>query len=65
MEENKKESVETSMTIYVFEIQKERKPIIRRPTNNGKPWKKKGLQDKENGTSDEEYSLQHDNRFKS
>lgn len=37
MEENKKESVETSMTIYVFEIQKERKPIISRPTNNGKP----------------------------
>lgn len=26
---------------------------------------KKGLQDKENGTSDEEYSLQHENQCKS
>lgn len=27
--------------------------------------KEKGLQDKENGTSDEEYSLQHENQSKS
>lgn len=53
MEENKKESVETSMPIYVFEIQKERKPIISRLNNKLDPEKNRP-QEKENGTSDDE-----------